>query len=172
MRHSSGRLARASTGPGGSGLIFIEDIGCGKPAAVERHGRKLSFPGRQYGLNGAASAACGPFLNLDRPGQRPAGSAWCNELCVSLDWWGWSSVWSGGERSEPERKTDDSGDEKGYVLLISTPGDKEIRTHETTALFLTTERHQRQGIFWSWLDRCVNRLVVDLIEKALEAARR
>ncbi len=41
------------------------------------------------------------------------------------------------ERSEPERKTDDSGDEKGYVLLFSTPGDKEVRTHETTIMFFT-----------------------------------
>jgi hypothetical protein len=48
-----------------------------------------------------------------------------------------SSLWSGGERSEPERKSDDSGVEKGYVLLISTPGDKETRTHETTSMFFT-----------------------------------
>jgi hypothetical protein len=48
-----------------------------------------------------------------------------------------SSVWSAGERSEPERKTDDTGDEKGDVFLFSTPGDKEVRTRETTMLFFT-----------------------------------
>ena len=36
---------------------------------------------------------------------------------------------------------------------------------------LPTETTQCQGIFWAWIDQRVNRLVVDLIERALEALR-
>ncbi len=39
------------------------------------------------------------------------------------------------------------------------------------ACSLPTESQQRQGIFWAWIDQSVHRLVVELIERALEALR-
>jgi len=38
-------------------------------------------------------------------------------------------------RSEPERKTDDNGEKIGYVNLVSSNRDKEMRTHGRFIMF-------------------------------------
>lgn len=81
---------------------------------------------------------------------------------------GWlSSGWSAGERSEPERKTDDNGQEIGYVTLSFTSRDKEVRTNNRVCP-LTTEQGNRQEVFWTRLDNAVRQSVAGFARKAME----
>ena len=78
-----------------------------------------------------------------------------------------SSVWSGGERSEPKRKTDDKAEKIGYVTLFQPIETRRYVPMNKINCSLTSKDNSRQENFWKWIDQKVQQLVACLAEKVL-----
>lgn len=82
-----------------------------------------------------------------------------------------SWLWSGGERSEPQRKSHDIAQKIGYVILFLPLETRRYVPVETLTCSLTSHRNNTQEVFWTCVETQVRRLATSLAENVLESLR-